>query len=47
MEYGILNEDIYNFDETGFQIGVIAIVKVVTSSERQGRPKTIQPGNRE
>jgi hypothetical protein len=38
-EYGILNEDIYNFDETGFQMGVIATAKVVTSSERQGRPR--------
>jgi hypothetical protein len=46
-EYGILNEDIYNFNETGFQMGVIATAKVVTSSERQGRPRTTQPGNRE
>jgi hypothetical protein len=47
IEYGILEEDIYNFDETGFQMGVIATGKVVTGSDRAGRPRTIQPGNRE
>jgi len=46
-KYGILQEDIYNFDETGFQMGVISTSKVVTRSERKGRPKTKQPGNRE
>jgi hypothetical protein len=38
---------IYNFDETGFQMGVIATAKVVTSSDRAGRPRTTQPSNRE
>jgi hypothetical protein len=33
-KYGILKEDIYNFNETGFQIGVIATIKIVTSKER-------------
>jgi hypothetical protein len=47
IEYGILDEDIYNFDETGFQMGVIATGKVVTGSDRAGRPRTVQPGNRE
>jgi hypothetical protein len=46
-KYGILQDDIYNFDETGFQMGVISTSKVVTRSERRGRPKTKQPGNRE
>ena len=46
-KYGILQEDIYNFDETGFLIGVISTSKVVTRSERKGRAKTKQPGNRE
>ena len=46
-KYGIPEEDIYNFDETGFQMGVISTSKVVTRSERTGRTKTIQPGNRE
>jgi hypothetical protein len=46
-KYGILQDDTYNFDETGFQIGVISTSKVVTRLERRGRPKTKQPGNRE
>src|SRR6201996_4574119 len=46
-KYGILQEDTYNFDETGFQMGVISTSKVVTRSERRGRPRTQQPGNRE
>jgi hypothetical protein len=45
--YGIQEEDIYNFDEAGFMMGVIATAKVVTSSESRNRPKTAQPGNRE
>lgn len=46
QQFGIVAEDIYNFDETGFQIGVIAATKVVTQAKRKGRPKAIQPGNR-
>lgn len=46
-KYGILAEDIYNFDETGFPMGVIATAKVVTGSERKGRPVLLQPCNRE
>ncbi|KAF4546842.1 Hypothetical protein D9617_195g075130 [Elsinoe fawcettii] len=46
-KYGVPEEDIWNFDETGFQMGVISTSKVITSSDRQGRPRTIQPGNRE
>jgi hypothetical protein len=46
-KYGIQEADIYNFDETGFQIGIILTAMVVTSSERRGRAKAKQPGNRE
>ena len=46
-EYGIHNDDIYNFDETGFQMDVISTAKVVTSSDRAGKPRIIQPGNLE
>jgi hypothetical protein len=46
-KYGIVDTDIYNFDETGFMMGVISTAMVVTSSERSGRAKAIQPGNRE
>jgi hypothetical protein len=46
-KYGIHAEDIYNFDETGFQIGVISSAKVITGAERSNRPISIQPRNRE
>jgi hypothetical protein len=46
-KYGICDEDIYNFDEAGFMMGKITTQLVVTGSERRGRPKSIQPGNRE
>jgi len=50
-KYGIVPEDIYNFDETGFQMGVIATAKVVTQTRhgfrrKKGRPMVTQPGNR-
>jgi len=47
IKYGIHDEDVHNFDETGFQMGVIGSMKVVTGSERRRRPDLIQPGNRE
>ncbi|KAJ0133796.1 hypothetical protein HZ326_23144 [Fusarium oxysporum f. sp. albedinis] len=46
-KYDIRSDDIWNFDETGFMMGVIEPGIVVTSSHRQGRPKQVQPGNRE
>jgi len=47
MQYGIAYEDIYNFDETGFAMGLIATAKVVTRADMYGRRQVIQPGNRE
>jgi hypothetical protein len=44
-KYGILDKDTYNFDETGFQIGVGGSVKVVTASERRLKPLSVQPGD--
>jgi hypothetical protein len=47
--YGILDDDTYNFDETGFAMGLITgskSSKVVTSSDSVGRAVVIQPGNR-
>ena len=45
-KYGVLEEDIFNFDETSFQIGVISTSKVITTSDRKGRLRTKQLGNR-
>ena len=46
-KYGIHEDDIFNFDETGFMMGVASTAKVVTASERRHRPKSVQPGDRE
>jgi hypothetical protein len=45
-KYGVTEEDIFNFDETSFQMGVILTSRVITSSDRKGRLRTKQPGNR-
>lgn len=39
--------DLYNVDETGFMMGMIVPSMVVTRSEKIGRAKAVQPGNRE
>ena len=46
-KYGVLDCDFYNFDETGFMMGVICPGMVVTRADRRGRGKAVQPGNRE
>ena len=42
-KYGIIEDDIYNFDEVGYVMGLIRTIHVVTSSDRYGRPVTLQP----
>ena len=39
--YGIQDVDIYNFDETGFMIGIAATSKVVTSLDTIGRATVV------
>lgn len=46
-KFGIQVEDIYNFDETGFLMGILRTTTVVTSSDRTTKPKLVQPSNRE
>ena len=47
-KYGILEQDIYNFDETGFQMGVASTAKVITGSHHTtSRVRALQPGNQE
>ena len=46
-KYGIVEDDIYNFDETGFMMGIIFVGMVVTTSDGLSRAKLAQPGNRE
>ncbi|KAK7178070.1 transposase [Paraphaeosphaeria sporulosa] len=45
--YGIQDRDTYNFDETGFMMGVAASSKVVASADTVGRAIHVQPGNRD
>jgi RecB family endonuclease NucS len=42
VKYGICDEDIYNFDETGFQMGQIRLATVIILSKRSTRPKQVQ-----
>ena len=46
-KYGILDDDTYNFDETGFAMGTGNRVKVVTASESRTQPIGVQQGDRE
>lgn len=46
-KYGILESDIWNFDETGFMMGVISSAMVITTSDGRGKAKMMQPGNQE
>ena len=46
-ENGILADDIYNFDESGFAMGINATTKVITQAFFHGRRGVLQAGNRE
>ena len=45
--YGILDYDFYNFDETGFMMGVTCGSMKLTRTDQRERSKPVQPGNRE
>ena len=47
MQHGIAYKDIYNFDKTGYAMGLVATAKVVTRADLTGKPFLIQPGNHE
>ena len=40
-----MEDDIYNFDETGFIMGIIFAGIVVTTSDGRSKAKLAQPGN--
>jgi RecB family endonuclease NucS len=46
-KYGVHNNDVHNFDKTGFQMDVIGTMKVVTDAKRRTQPELIQLGDRE
>lgn len=47
LQHGIAMEDIYNFDETGYAMGLTSTQKVVTRGSLYGKRQVLQPGNRE
>ena len=44
-KYGVHDDNVHNFNETGFQMGVIGSIKVVTGAKRRARLELIQPGD--
>jgi hypothetical protein len=42
-----VDDDIYNFDETGFIMGIIFAGIVITTSDGRCKAKLSQPSNRE
>jgi hypothetical protein len=46
-QYGITSDDIYNFNASGFAMGVSATTKIITQSFYTGRRGVLQAGNRE
>ena len=45
-KYSIVDEDMYNFNKSGFLIGKISGQVVVTGSEKPGKQKKLQPSDR-
>jgi hypothetical protein len=46
-KYSIVDEDMYNFDESGFLMGKISSQLVVTGSEKPRKARKLQASNRE
>jgi len=47
QQYGILDDDIYNFDKTGFVMSLIATAKIVIRAETSDCLPLLQPENQE
>jgi hypothetical protein len=46
-KYGVHNDDVHNFDDTNFQMGVISSMKVVKGVGRRARSELVQLGDSE
>ena len=46
-KWGITSDDIFNFDESGFAMGVGTTQRIITSAEYHGKRSLLQAGNRE
>ena len=47
LQFGIDPDNVYNFDKTGFAIGLTATARVISRSEYYGQRVLLQPRNRE
>jgi hypothetical protein len=47
QEHGIHEDDIWNFDETDFEMGMCTTSRAITAVERSERSRTVGQGNRE
>lgn len=47
QEKGICDEDIWNFDETGFRMGIARLDRVVTLADDNKKVSSKDPDNRE
>lgn len=45
QRYGIQTAEMYNFDETGFMMGIIKGFYMIIRSDRRGNGRHVQPGN--
>lgn len=45
MQYGIIYEDIYNFDETRYAMALTTTTKVVIRADLYGKHQVVQSGN--
>jgi len=45
VKYSIINNNIYNFDKTGFVIGIIIAIIVIITLNGCSRAKQAQPSN--
>jgi hypothetical protein len=45
-KWGITSDDIFNFDESGFAMGVGTTQRIITSAEYHGKRTLLQAGNR-
>lgn len=46
-QHGIADEDIFNFNETGFAMGLTITAKIITRAEYYGKRPMLQLGNHE
>ena len=45
IKYNVFNSNIYNFNETGFFMGMLNYAEIVTTSNHKNKPCTKQFGN--